>query len=122
MRLRELRGPAVINVWATFCTPCREELPLIQRLADETAGRLTVLGLDTGDSRSAAASFATDHGVSIPTLYDPDRQAIAALGIVNLPSTIFVDAAGRVYTHRDTMDAAGLTALVREHTGLSVTL
>ncbi|GIF07741.1 TlpA family protein disulfide reductase [Actinoplanes siamensis] len=120
--LRGLHGPAVINIWATFCGPCREELPLIQRLADATAGKLTVLGLNTGDTRSAAASFGTDHGVSMPTLFDPDRKAITALGVVNLPSTIFVDARGQVYTHRDTMDAAELTELVRQHAGLSVTL
>ncbi|BCY15346.1 hypothetical protein L3i22_104340 [Actinoplanes sp. L3-i22] len=120
VNLRELRGPAVINVWATYCGPCREELPVVQRLAD--TGKLTVLGLDTGDSRQAAASFGSDHGVTMPTLYDPDRTAISRLGVVNLPSTIFVDASGKTYVHRYPMDAAGLTELVREHTGISVQL
>jgi cytochrome c biogenesis protein CcmG/thiol:disulfide interchange protein DsbE len=118
--LRALRGPAVINIWATYCGPCRDELPVVQRLAD--TGKLTVLGLDTGDSRPAAASFGSDHGVTMPTLYDPDRKAISRLGVVNLPSTIFVDASGKTYIHRYPMDAAGLAELVREHTGISVQL
>ncbi|GAA2881991.1 hypothetical protein Acy02nite_78850 [Actinoplanes cyaneus] len=120
--LRSLRGPAVINVWASSCGPCREELPLIQRLADTTAGKLTVLGMDTGDSRTAAASFGSDHGVTMPTLYDPDRSAITKLKVVNLPTTIFIDATGKSYLHRYAMDAQDLTALLREHAGLSVTL
>ncbi len=120
--LRALRGPAVINVWASSCGPCREELPLIQRLADTTTGKLTVLGLDTGDSRTAAASFGSDHGVTMPTLYDPDRSAITKLKVVNLPTTIFIDASGKSYLHRYAMDAKDLTGLLREHTGLSVTL
>lgn len=122
VNLRALRGPAVINVWASSCGPCREELPLIQKLADTTVGQLTVLGLDTGDSRTAAASFGSDHGVTMPTLYDPDRTAITKLKVVNLPTTIFIDAAGKSYLHRYAMDARDLTELVREHTGLSVTL
>ncbi|MFI1995093.1 TlpA family protein disulfide reductase [Actinoplanes sp. NPDC020271] len=122
VNLRTLRGPAVINVWASSCGPCREELPLIQKLADRTAGKLTVLGLDTGDSRAAAASFGSDHGVTLPTLYDPDRTAITELKVVNLPTTIFVDASGKSYLHRYAMDATDLTQLLREHAGLSVTL
>ncbi|WIN00996.1 TlpA disulfide reductase family protein [Actinoplanes oblitus] len=122
VRLGELRGPAVINIWSSFCGPCREELPVIQRLADRSAGRLTVLGVDTGDARDAAASFGADHGVSMPTLYDRDQKLIAALGAVNLPNTVFVDAAGKYYLHRLPVDAAELTRLVAEHTGVTVRL
>ncbi|GIE87438.1 TlpA family protein disulfide reductase [Actinoplanes regularis] len=122
IRLADLRGPAVINIWASYCGPCRQELPVIQRLADATAGRLTVLGVDTNDTRTAAASFGADHGVSMPTLFDPDRKLVTALGVVSLPSTVFVDAAGKMYVHRYPMDAADLTEQVREHTGLEVRL
>jgi thiol-disulfide isomerase/thioredoxin len=122
VRLADLRGPAVINIWASYCGPCREELPIMQRLADTAAGRLTVLGVDTGDTRAAAASFGADHGVKMPTLFDPDRKLVTALGVVSLPSTVFVDAAGKMHLYRYPMDAAALTEQVREHTGVEVKL
>ena len=56
--LRDLHGPAVINIWASWCGPCRRELPVMQRLADRAGDRLTVLTVDTGDGREAGASFA----------------------------------------------------------------
>ncbi|WP_203827270.1 TlpA family protein disulfide reductase [Actinoplanes palleronii] len=120
--LGALRGPAVINIWASFCGPCRTELPVVQKLADKTTGRLTVLGVDSGDRWEAAASFGADHGVSIPTLFDQDRKLAGAVGAISLPSTIFIDANGKMYLHRYSMDAADLSDLLLEHTGLRVEL
>lgn len=120
VRLADVRGPAVINLWASWCEPCRTELPVIQDLADRAAGRVTVLGVDVGDSREAAASFAAGRDVSIPTLYDRDRQLLGALGRVTLPVTVFVDAAGRTYVHPVPVDARSLAELVRTHTGVAV--
>ena len=119
--LTGLRGPAVINLWASWCGPCREELPVVQRLAENAEGRLHVIGVDVGDSREAAASFGAARGVTFPTLYDPDRKLLAALGTVTLPVTVFVDTAGRKYVHPVPVDARELSALVRTHTGVSVT-
>ena len=119
--LRDLRGPAVINLWASWCGPCREELPVIQQLADDTAGRLHVLGVDTGDDRGKGAEFATDRDVTMPTLFDPDRKLLNAVGRITLPVTVFVDATGRSYVHPLPLDAAGLAKQVREHTGVTVT-
>jgi cytochrome c biogenesis protein CcmG/thiol:disulfide interchange protein DsbE len=65
VRLAALRGPAVINLWGSWCEPCRAELPVMQELADATAGRLQVVGVDTRDSRDAGASFAAEKGVSL---------------------------------------------------------
>jgi thiol-disulfide isomerase/thioredoxin len=120
--LAQLRGPAVVNLWASSCEPCRDELPLMQELADRTAGRLHVVGVDTFDRRAAAASFATDHGVSFPTLFDPKKKLITALGKVNLPVTVFLGADGgqHVYTGK-ALDKPTLGALVKTHTGVTVT-
>lgn len=119
--LTGLRGPAVINLWASWCGPCRDELPVVQGLADRARGRLHVLGVDVGDSREAAASFATARKVTMPTLYDRERKLLAALGKVNLPVTVFVDAAGRPFAHPLPMDARALAELTRKHTGVTVT-
>jgi thiol-disulfide isomerase/thioredoxin len=120
VRLSDLRGPAVVNMWASWCEPCRDELPIMQRLADRADGRVHVLGVDTGDGRDAAASFGAAKQVRMPTLYDRDRKLLTAIGRINLPVTIFVDSAGRHYVHALPVDAYELSALVRQHTGVTV--
>jgi thiol-disulfide isomerase/thioredoxin len=120
-RLRALRGPAVVNLWASWCAPCREELPAMQRLADRTAGRLHVVAVDTGDARDAAASFGTDTRVTLPTLYDRDRKLVGLLGRAALPVTVFVDAGGKRFVYDQLPpDDAQLARLVRDHTGVAV--
>ena len=121
VRLADLRGPAVINLWATWCGPCRTELPAMQRLADRAGGRLRVVGVDTGDAREAAATFGSDVKVTLPVLYDRDRELVGALGRTALPVTVFLDGAGRRFVYNQSpLDDAGLAALVRAHTGVAV--
>ena len=122
VRLTELHGPAVLNVWGSWCGPCREELPVMQALADATAGRLRVVGVDTRDTRDAAASFAAGRGISLPMLFDPDQRLLGALGRVNVPLTVFIAADGKrfVYTGK-ALDKPTLGGLVRTHTGVTVT-
>lgn len=122
VRVADLRGPAVINIWATWCAPCRAELPAMQRLADRAGSRLRVIGVDTGDSREAAASFGADREITLPTLYDQDRRLIGALGRTALPVTVFLDASGRRFVYNLLPpDDARLADLVRAHTGVTVT-
>lgn len=121
-RLADLRGPALLNLWRTSCGPCREELPAVQRLAERSAGRLHVIGVDTGDSRDAAAEFGTDLKLTFPNLVDREGALPLAVGRpLLLPMTVFVDATGHrfVYNGRS-LDDAGLTKMVREHTGVAV--
>jgi thiol-disulfide isomerase/thioredoxin len=121
VRLTDLRGPAVINLWGSWCEPCRAELPVVQALADVTAGRLHVIGVDTFDDRAAGASFAADKGVSFPTLFDPEKKLLTALGKVNLPVTVFVGADGQRHVYSGTaLDKPTLGGLVRTHTGVTV--
>lgn len=122
VRVTDLRGPAVINLWGSWCAPCREELPLMQELADATTGRLRVLGVDTHDDRDAGASFAADHGVRMPTLFDRDQKLLVELGRANLPVTVFLDADGKRFDYvGKALDKPTLGALVRTHTGVTVT-
>lgn len=119
--LSELRGPAVLNVWGSWCGPCRAELPLVQRLAERSEGRLTVLGVDTRDSRDAAASFGVDQKISFPMLFDPGQTFLGRLGRANVPLTVFVNAAGQTYVQVQPLDPDTLTETVRQHTGVTVT-
>jgi cytochrome c biogenesis protein CcmG/thiol:disulfide interchange protein DsbE len=121
VRLADVRGPAVINMWASWCGPCRDELPIMQRLADRAGDRVRVLGVDTGDARDAAASFGTGQQVTMPTLYDREKKLLAALGRATLPVTVFIDSAGRDYVHpAPVTDARELSELLRRHTGVAV--
>ena len=121
VKLTGVRGPAVINLWASWCEPCRTELPAMQQLADRAAGKLTVLGVNTGDDREAAASFGADNRIGMPTLYDRDKKLIGRLGGSTLPVTIFLGADGSRHVEPLPLDDTKLDALVRTWTGVTVT-
>jgi thiol-disulfide isomerase/thioredoxin len=118
--LRDLHGPAVINLWASWCGPCRAELPIMQSLADRANGKLTVLGVDVGDRRDAGASFAGDKNVSMPTLFDEDRKLLNALAGTALPMTVFLDAHDRKYVYPYPLTEKTIVEQVRAHTGVTV--
>jgi cytochrome c biogenesis protein CcmG/thiol:disulfide interchange protein DsbE len=119
--LKDLRGPAVINLWASWCGPCRAELPIMQSLADRAKGKLTVLGVDIGDRRDAGASFAGDKNVSMPTLFDEDRKFLNALAGTALPMTVFLDPDGRKYVYLFPLTEKTIAEQVHAHTGVTVT-
>ncbi|MEV4809209.1 TlpA family protein disulfide reductase [Micromonospora avicenniae] len=120
--LRDVRGPAVINVWASWCPPCRKELPAFQRLSKRAGDRIHVIGVNSQDSRSAAQSIGEDLGVGFPMLVDQGTALQRALNRNAFPLTLLVDAQGRV-VHTDAsgaLDDASLAELVREHLGVAV--
>ncbi|WP_406060878.1 redoxin family protein [Micromonospora sp. NBC_00860] len=120
--LREVAGPAVINVWASWCPPCRKELPAFQRLSERTAGQLQVVGVNSRDSRSGAQSIGEDFGVRFPMLVDQGEALQRELKRNAIPLTLFVAADGQV-RHIDAtgaLDDAKLAKLVRQHLGLAV--
>ncbi|MFG1916537.1 TlpA family protein disulfide reductase [Micromonospora sp. NPDC048898] len=120
--LRDVAGPAVINVWASWCGPCRTELPAFQRLSERAAGRLQVVGVNTRDSRDGARSIGEDFGVRFPILVDQGDAVQRELRRNAFPLTLFVDAQGRI-RHVDAtgaLDDAQLAKLVRQHLGLVV--
>ncbi|MEU4470742.1 TlpA disulfide reductase family protein [Micromonospora sp. NPDC023888] len=120
--LRDVAGPVVINVWASWCPPCQKELPAFQRLSERAAGRLQVLGVNSRDTRSAAQSIGEDFGIRFPILVDQGEALQRELKRNFFPMTLFVDADGRV-RHIDAsgaLDDAQLAELVRKHLGLTV--
>lgn len=96
-RLGELRGyPVVVNVWASWCTPCQAEFPLFAAASAMYGRRVAFLGADVEDSPDSARSFLAEHLVSYPS-YESSLQALQPLALVgDIPTTIFIDPSGRV--------------------------
>ena len=84
-------GPVVVNVWAHWCEPCREELPLLVRAAQEYAGRVTFVGvLFADEDPSAAIDLARSLGVTYPQVADPSSSLRVPLSLRGLPTTVFL--------------------------------
>ncbi|MDO7868450.1 TlpA family protein disulfide reductase [Nocardioides jiangxiensis] len=102
--LAKLRGPMVITFWASWCGPCRRELPIFQRFAQQYAGRVSVIGIDYNDVNPAAAlELARTSGVRFPLLADTETAVHQKGGLpVNLlPTLAFVDADGELSMWHD---------------------
>ena len=123
VKLSGLTGtPTVINLWASWCGPCREELPLLARAHKEYATSLRVIGVDFDDpAPDDAIELARASGVTYPLLSDPDSAIKVPFAVAGLPWTIFVDAQGRmVATERTPFRSyADLTAAIRRHLGVN---
>jgi cytochrome c biogenesis protein CcmG/thiol:disulfide interchange protein DsbE len=88
--------PVIVNVWASWCAPCRRELPLLQRAHQQVGHRVLFLGVDVKDSRSHALAFLADRRVTYPQVTDQSGRFALFLGLQGVPSTILVDGSGRV--------------------------
>jgi thiol-disulfide isomerase/thioredoxin len=86
--------PTVVNLWATWCAPCREELPLLQEFADQAGDAVQVVGVISRDGRPQAESFTAETGVSFANAFDGSGELMAELGLNALPHTYFLDADG----------------------------
>lgn len=101
LSLASLEGKVVVlNVWGSWCGPCRAEADDLQRVADATAGDgVVLLGIDVRDNRDAAADFVRDRGLTWQSIYDPPGRSLLALrGYPRnvVPSTIVLDRQHRV--------------------------
>ena len=88
--------PTVLNLWASWCSPCRDELPLVQQLADAAGDRVRVLGVVSKDGVPQSTSFAADAGTTFPAAFDGDGAVMTGLGVNNLPHTVFLAADGSI--------------------------
>lgn len=97
-RIAALRGyPVAVNVWASWCGPCRFEFPVFQRVAAEYGRRVAFLGVDSQDSGDAARTFLAEAPVPYPSYTDPHQQIAESIGAsLGLPDTAFYDRRGKL--------------------------
>jgi thiol-disulfide isomerase/thioredoxin len=97
-RVAALAGyPVVVNVWASWCGPCRFEFPRFQRAAADFGKRVAFLGVDTQDSDDAASTFLEEAPVPYPSYTDPSKDIGDAVGAsLGLPDTAFYDRRGKL--------------------------
>jgi cytochrome c biogenesis protein CcmG, thiol:disulfide interchange protein DsbE len=101
LSLAALRGhPVVLNLWASWCTPCREEAGRLERSWRSLGPKgVLFLGLDIQDLRGDALGFLAKYGATYPSVREPGRDVANSYGATGIPETYFVDGRGRVVAH-----------------------
>jgi cytochrome c biogenesis protein CcmG, thiol:disulfide interchange protein DsbE len=96
-RLEALHGhPVVVNVWASWCDPCRQEFPYLQRLSAKYGKRVAFVGVDANDNDAAARTFLGEFPLPYPSYTDPNKDIAQSLGpTIGLPDTAYYDANGK---------------------------
>lgn len=118
--LSEYRGKAVlVNFWATWCEPCREELPSMNRLKKSLEGQpFEVLAVDVGEEPAQIREFLAKLPVEFPVLLDQDSEAVREWKMFVLPTTFVLDTEGQIrYSYVGQLDWAS-SAVVNAITGL----
>ncbi|MGA7271545.1 MAG: TlpA disulfide reductase family protein [Acidimicrobiia bacterium] len=114
--LSKLDRPAVVNVWASWCMPCRSEAPLIDR-AHAQRPEVEFIGVDVQDNQTAAKDFIAEFGLDFDQYFDPNRSVPAELGGFGTPITYFVAPGGEVIEiHSGVLDERTLALMIDELT------
>ncbi|HEX8645902.1 MAG TPA: TlpA disulfide reductase family protein [Thermoleophilaceae bacterium] len=114
--IESLRGkPAVVNFWASWCEPCREEAAHLQRFHESHRGRVGVVGVSYTDELKGARRFIRQYGWTFPNLSDPEGLAGSRYSLAGLPVTVILDSEGRIAARlRGPQTEATLDRAVRE--------
>lgn len=96
--LNDFQGrPVLLNFWATWCTPCREEIPLLETIHNDPEWQdeeLVILAIDIGEGRSAVKDFVEEYGLSFVVLLDTEREVSKQYFVRGVPTTYFIDRKG----------------------------
>ena len=95
--LSAFRGkPLVLNFWASWCVPCRTEMPLLERAYRAEKGKVQFLGVDSNDTPSAGLAFYDHVHVTYPAASDPKGSVATRYGLFGLPTTVFISPSGKI--------------------------
>ena len=115
LSLADFRGqPLVLNFWASWCGPCRKEMPGFESVASQLRGRVTFLGVNEQDVRSGALDLVATTGVRYPSVVDSGGILMTAYALRGLPDTVFISSAGEVVElHVGELNATDLRETIR---------
>jgi peroxiredoxin len=94
--LAELSGkPIALNFWATWCAPCRAEIPELESAYQRyNNDELTIIGVNAGESANVVAAYVLDIGITFDVVLDPSGEVVEAYGVIAFPTTIWIDRTG----------------------------
>jgi thiol-disulfide isomerase/thioredoxin len=93
--LAEQRGtPVLVNFWATWCPPCKAEIPDLVAAHERFGDRVRFIGVDAQDDRGSATRFIGDYSMTYPSVFDPSNEIAISYGLYSPPSTLFFDGDG----------------------------
>ena len=96
IHLAQLRGPLLVNVWGSWCAPCKDEIPILRSFYGKAEGRLNLLGVNVEEAKRAdATNFIVQNGMTWPNLTDPDGRTRGLFGM-GVPVTWFIGSTGKV--------------------------
>jgi len=117
-----IKGPAIINVWGSWCGPCKEEMPILRSFYEKAQGKLALIGVDVEEaSIEDGRKFVKNNGITWPNLYDADGKSRAYFGM-GVPVTWFIAADGSVaYKHIGVLkNEIELISLTSKHLGVKL--
>ncbi|HZT95978.1 MAG TPA: TlpA disulfide reductase family protein [Chloroflexota bacterium] len=116
--LNSFRGrPLVVNFWASWCVPCKEEAGAFVNAYRRFHGRVEFVGISYEDSSNAARSFMKAHGMTWPVLSDPGQNVAISYGVTGIPETFFINRRGVIVEKRWSVDQQSLVNGIAGITG-----
>ena len=113
--------PVVINFWASWCVPCRTEMPALEAAHVALADQVAFIGIDHQDDHTSAVEFIDFTGVTYESGFDPEGSVAAAYGLYGLPTTVLVSSDGIVVAEvTGAVTEDRLLALVHQHLGITI--
>lgn len=118
--LADIEGPAVVNLWATWCAPCRAEIPDFEEVHQARGDEVRFVGVNIGEDAGDAQEFIDEVGATYDQFADFDGDVSVALRATSMPVTVVIDADGVITTrHLGPLDQAGLNEAIDEALGVS---
>lgn len=118
--LEALQGPMIVNVWGSWCGPCKEEMPILREFYDKADGKVALIGVDVEEANfDDGRRFVERNGILWPNLYDPDGRSREYFGM-GVPVTWFIAADGSVAYKKIGVlkDEAELISLTEKYLGV----
>jgi thiol-disulfide isomerase/thioredoxin len=116
--LADIEGPAVINLWATWCAPCRREIPDFEAVHQARGDQARFVGVNIGEDSDRAAEFIADVGATYDQFLDAEGYVVTELRTSTMPVTIVIGASGEIIErHLGPLDQDGLNEAIDEALG-----